>query len=348
MRIFSSLVEIALLRKEEFNFEDLSFNRDEILKLWREELPPPAPLEKSLCGVDGSRNKKSFAGYVIYAAGACSVELSPKEGLCGETFLAELDILKPDEYSDARLRILMGILEAKLALKAAREGKTVLIDGSLAGAVLRPSVFVYEVSEESKKVAGELLKELKRDFSLSGIDSKKFYPLIEREFSQELPVLAGYLEYLEYLYSLKLLFEEGEGRVISISKRSSSRNYGFDSVLPDITVLYLAKVPRGYSEPVEISLAEKKFAFPREFEEFFKEKRLKSFFFRIKDGIFKCETQMEAEEALSIITASEVGGYPLPLKEAHSRVKITRKDMEIILKELRHRGATGREALGEE
>jgi NurA-like 5'-3' nuclease len=56
---------------------------------------------------------------------------------------------------------------------------------------------------------------------------------------------------------------------------------------------------------------------------------------------------MEPLEALKVLVYYQVRGYPFPLREVHRRVKITRSDMEEVIRILKHRGITGREGLGE-
>jgi len=348
MRIRSFLIEVAVKKRESFTLSQVSGRelRERVKKIWNEGIPEGEPLE-SLSAVDGSRNKKTYAGYVIYAVGACS--LTFKGGsLYRESYLAEIDLLKPEEYSDSRLRILMGIVEAKEALKSLESSQAVMIDGSIVGDFLRPVVFNFEISERGKRWVFERFKSLKENFTLKQIDSKRYYREIEENFpGREFPVVAGFLEYLEYLYCYYRLVEEGKGKIIAVSKRSNSWNHKLDPILPDIAVLNIADPPPGHSEPFRLSLKEKKFAFPGEFEELLSDREFTTFYFRLGAGIYKCETDMEPQKALKVLSYYQVRGYPYPLKEVHRRVKITREDIEEIVRILRHRGVTGREALGE-
>jgi len=348
MRIRSFLIEVALQKKGKIELSQLPQHEIEerVRRIWREGLPEGSSPEV-VEAVDGSRNKKTYAGYVIYAVGACSLKFEGGS-LKEESFTVEIDLLKPEEYSEARLRTLMGIVEAKRALEGVRECPAVMIDGSIVGDVLRPTVFNYEIDEKAREWALELFKEVESGFSTDRVNSKELYREVEKRFpGREFPVVAGFLEYLEYLYSLYRLIEEGEGKIISVSKRSNSNYYGLDAVLPDITALYLAGPPDGYSEPYRVKVAEKKFGLPGKFEELLLKKEFWSFYFKCGGGIYKCETNMEPIEALKIITYYQVRGYPFPLKEVHRRVKITKRDMEEVIRILRHRGVTGREALGE-
>ncbi|WP_457681441.1 DNA double-strand break repair nuclease NurA [Thermovibrio sp.] len=352
MRIRSYLLEIARRKQGKIKLSQVPLEKIKKLvkELWNEGLPKGEAPEK-LTAVDGSRNKKEYAGYVVYAVGACSLRYRRKrEGAEPEReeFLVEIDILKPQEYSESRLRTLMGITEVKAALRSLPEVDILLLDGSIVGDILRPTVFRSEIREEDKEWAFELFKELKSSFNLNGINSREFYGEVEkRAQGRDYPVVAGFVEYLEYLYSLYLLLKEGDGKLISVSKKSSSLHYQLDPLLPDIAVLYLANPPKGYSRPYKISLKEKKFKFPGEFEELLPEKEFWSFYFKVKDGIYKCETNLNPEEALKVLIFYEVNGYPFPLKEVHDRVKITNKDMEEVIRLIKHSGKTGREALGE-
>ncbi len=348
MRIRSFLIEVALKKRSSFKLSQVPIREIEerVKEIWIEGIPKGEPKGR-LSAVDGSRNKKTYAGYVVYAVGACSITF--EEGtLKGEDYLAEIDILKPEEYSDSRLRILMGIVEAKKALKEAERSEVLLVDGSIVGDFLRPVVFNHEVDQRGREWALNSFEKLKEKFSLEGIDSKRFYREAEERFSgREYPVVVGFLEYLEYLYAYYRLIEAGRGKIVAVSKRSNSWNHGLDPILPDIAVLNLVDPPPGYSKPYKVALSQKKFAFPGEFEEVLPEREFTTFYFKLGRGIYKCETDMECREALKVLSFYHIGGYPFPLKEVHRRVKITKEDIEEIVRILRHRGRTGREALGE-
>ncbi len=351
MKIKSFLIEVALKKRHLVKVHQIPVkeleDRVRKRKIWIDKIPEGKPIHL-LSAVDGSRNKKTYAGYVVYAVGGCSVRF--KEGVMdGEDYTAEIDLLKPEEYSDSRLRVLMGIVEAKQALREIENSsEVVLLDGSIVGDFLRPVVFNTEISDRGKEWALNSFEKLKEKFDLNRINSKDFYGDAEERFSgREFPVVVGFLEYLEYLYSYYKLTEEGKGKIISVSKRSNSWSYKLDPILPDIAVLNLINLPPGYSQPYKSDLKDKKFSFPGEFEELLSEKEFTTFYFKLKRGIYKCETDMDVEDALKILSYYEVDGYPFPLKEAHVRVKITNEDIEEIVKILRHRGITGREALGE-
>jgi len=317
-------------------------------------LPKESP-PISAVGVDGSRNKKVYAGYVVYALGAASLlfEGSNQKEL---EIVGDVDLLKPEEYSDARLRSLMGILEYKRALSSLPKTNLLFLDGSIVGALIRPNVFLYEVERKREigKFVEELFEELSFLYSEGSINSKELYRRISERFSgEEYVVACGYLEYLEYLLTVYRLLEKAyrEGKcLISVSKKSSSRIYELDSVLPDIAVLNLFQPPPGYSEPVEFSIErEKKFRFPGGFDDVFRQFRFKTFFLKLREGVYKVELfgDLSVEEAVSFMRFYDVSGYNFLLKEVHSRVRITSADMDDIIRELGFRGITGREALGE-
>ncbi|MEO2069031.1 MAG: DNA double-strand break repair nuclease NurA [Desulfurobacteriaceae bacterium] len=352
MGIKRFLIETALKKRETLNLKSSEVKRFQELaeQIWIPFDPEPNVVPV-VYAVDGSMNKKEFAGQLVYAIGAGSVLFENGKEANKEGYEVDIDILKPEEYSDARLRMLMGILEVKEALKVVDKSSIIFIDGSIVGSVIRPTVFSYEINEEIEKRVEDLFNELIEDFSLGEITSKKFYKRIE-EFAKgkEFPVAAGYLEYLEYLYSLYLLLEKGSEKIVAISKRSDSRNYQLDSILPDITVLNYADLPVGYSEPKEIKIhKEKKFKFPIEFEEKLRKYSFNSFFVRLPkgNGVYKVETMISVNVLFPILKYFAIRGYPYPLKVVHHRVKITKKDMDDIIYTLKVRGITGREALGE-
>jgi len=353
MAIKRYLVETALRKREKLKLIEGNFSslEEKAWEIWVSELPEES-LPDSTLAVDGSRNRKSFAGYVLYTIGAGSVLYREGQRVKGgEEFLVDIDLLKPEEYSDTRIRILMGILEFKTALLSCDNVSYILLDGSVIGAIVRPSVFNQEISPELKGKVEELFwSSLVPNFSLSGVDSSKFYGELRKIASgREFAVVAGYLEYLEYLYSLSRLLERGGNKIISVSKHSDSRNYSLDPLLPDVAVLNSLDLPPGYTKPVKISVTrEKKFKFPEKFEEKFRGFEINSFFFRLPKGsVLKVETAVEPERALSILRYYAVRGYPYPLRDVHELVKIKNTDVEFIVELLKHRGITGRESLGE-
>ena len=335
---------------------------EEVLKrvkeLWR-ELPSPTP-PKSAGAVDGSRNRKEFSGYVVYAVGAASAEFNGSDPV-GLEIDADVDLLKPYEYSDSRLRILMGILEFKRALSILPQVSLLMLDGSVIGALVRPPSFYHEVSVNGgvKERVWELFEELEENYSTDRINSKDFYGKIQREFSgRDYAVAAGYLEYLEYLYTIYLLLKEAKEkgkRLVAVSKRSDSRLHSLDRLLPDIAVLNLLNLSPGYLEPKFGKRVdeEKKFKYPGKFDQLL---RLFSFtvsFVKLRDWVHKVEVLENSEldgdfeEVLSYLNFYSVSGYPYPLAEVHRSVKITSADIEEVLRILRLKGVTGREPLGE-
>jgi NurA-like 5'-3' nuclease len=355
MAIKRYLIETALRKRDRLRLIEGNYAalEEKVWKVWTTELPEEFRPDSTVA-VDGSRNRKSFAGYVLYAVGAGSVLYRGGQRVKGENFLVDVDILKPEEYSDARIRILMGILEFKAALLSCDDVSYVLFDGSIVGAMVRPSVFNQEVPRELKEKVEDLFSEsLVHSFSLSKefpIDSAKFYGELKKFASgREFALAAGYLEYLEYLYSLSLLLKRSVGKIISVSKHSDSRNYSFDPLLPDVAVLNSLNLPPGYTKPVKVSVTkEKKFKFPLKFEEELRDFEFNSFFFRLPKGnVFKVETALEPERALAVLKYYSVKGYPYPLREVHDLVKIRNSDLELTVNLVKHRGVTGRESLGE-
>ncbi len=334
---------------------------DEVLErvkeLWR-ELPSPAPPERA-GAVDGSRNRKEFSGYVVYAVGAASATFkgSDPEDLEIE---ADVDLLKPYEYSDSRLRILMGILEFKRALSLLPEVSLLMLDGSMLGALVRPPSFYHEVEKGIREVVEELFEELKERYSPGKINSKEFYSRFPKRISgRDYAVAAGYLEYLEYLYTIHLLLKRAkdEGKLlVAVSKRSDSRLHSLDRLLPDIAVLNLLNLPPGFTEP-EFGRkvdTERKFKYPGEFDDLLRSFEFTVSYLKLGEWVHKLELLETSENrlksferALSHLNFYSVSGYPYPLAEVHRSVKITSSDVEEVIRILKLRGITGREALGE-
>ncbi len=352
MSIKRFLIETAYRKRGSLKIsnEEIKRFQETAKEIWNSFDPQPE-IPDSVSAVDGSRNRKEFAGYILYAIGAGSVIFRDGKETGKESYLVDVDILKPEEYSDARLQILMGILEAKEALRSAEDVSYLFIDGSIIGSVIRPAVFSREIEKEIKEKVEELFGELSQNFSLTEINSKRFYRRIEKfATGRDFPVASGYLEYLEYLHSIYLLLQKFSEKIVAISKSSDSRNYALDTVLPDIAVLNYVNLPVGYSKPVDLEIhREKKFKFPQLFEEKLRKFTFKSYFVKLPRGksVYKVESQIEPEDLFPILKHFAVKGYPYPLKAIHEKVKISKRDMDDIISTLKIRGITGREALGE-
>ncbi len=360
MTIRGVLVEAAFRKVGTVSISTDGFDGvlEKVMELWR-ELPPSAP-PSSAGAVDGSRNRKEFSGYVVYAVGAASATFNGDDP-SGLEIDADVDLLKPYEYSDSRLRILMGILEFKRALSTLSRVSFLMLDGSVIGALVRPPSFYYEISDngEIREKVWELFKELKENYSTGRINAKDFYSEIQKRFSgREYAVAAGYLEYLEYLYTMYRLLKEAQDKgklLVAISKRSDSRLHSLDPLLPDIAVLNLLNLPPGYIDPkcgrgID---EEKKFRYPGEFNDLLRQFTFTVSYLKLGDWVHKVEVLelpgagSRFEEALSYLGFYAVSGYPYPLTEVHKSVKISSKDIDEILRILKLRGITGREPLGE-
>ncbi len=305
----------------------------------------------SIGAVDGSLNKKEYLGFVVFAVAASSVFFnSDGKEENRESYNVDIDILKPLEYSESRVRLFMGILEMKELIKLNREKNPdiLLVDGSIIGDIIRPVSFTFQIEEKEKDyVEKELFPKLKENFSLTSINAKDFYnEIIKNTAANRFPVIAGYLEYLEYLLSIEKLLGEAGKKVVAISKRSSSKIYNFDSIMPDIFIFQLANTEPGYSTPVKVTISpEKKYKFPEIFEKSFRERNMNVFFAKFRSDIYKIETTMKPEDVISALEKTIINSYPFPLKLAHDSVKIDNHTMDKIVSILSIHFRTGREGV---
>ncbi|WP_456396579.1 DNA double-strand break repair nuclease NurA [Desulfurobacterium sp.] len=308
-------------------------------------------IDVSIGAVDGSLNKKEYLGFVVFAAAAVSVFFNSNgEEENRESYNVDIDILKPLEYSESRVRLFMGILEIKELIKLNREKNPdiLLVDGSIIGDIIRPVSFAFQIEEKERYyVETELFPKVKETFSLNSINAKNFYNEIIRNTPPDrFPVIAGYLEYLEYLLSIEKLLDEAGEKVVAISKRSSSKIYDFDSIMPDIFIFQLANTEPGYSTPVRITISpEKKYKFPEIFEESFRKRSMNIFFVKFSSHIYKIETMMKPENIISALEKTIINSYPFPLKLAHDSVKIDNHTMDKIVSILSIHFRTGREGV---
>ncbi|OMH39991.1 DNA double-strand break repair nuclease NurA [Desulfurobacterium indicum] len=352
MSIKGYLFKAAAKKKNTINtdIEKLSFQTLEKAKeLWKPFRGKK--INVSIGAVDGSLNKKEYLGFVVFAAAASSVFFNSdgkEENI--ESYNIDIDILKPLEYSESRVRLFMGILEMKELIKLNRERDPdiLLVDGSIIGDIIRPISFTLQIEEKEKDyVEKELFPKLKENFSFTSINAKNFYnEIIKNTAPNRFPVIAGYLEYLEYLLSIEKLLSEAGEKVVAISKRSSSKIYNFDSVMPDIFIFQLANTEPGHSIPVKVTISpEKKYKFPEIFEKSFREREMNIFFAKFRSDIYKIETTMKPEYVISALEKSIINSYPFPLKLAHDSVKIDNHTMEKIISILSIHFRTGREGV---
>jgi len=316
--------------------------------------------EGTLSAVDGSRNYKAFVGFLVYAVAATA--LFYRNGRLSDDYfhLPFVGVLKPEEFSDARLRILMGILELRAALSAGRKSDYLLIDGSFLGTVLRPTVFLHDPDPRLREEVERLFLEERPSLPpqdgeiISAELYKKVFSLTTQP--QEAAAAAGYLEYLEYLSAAAELYGSCRQKLVAVAKRSNSRDYSLHPLLPDAAVLNHLPLPPGYSLPKlkrGIEGADK-FKFPDLFNKKggpLRNLELNTFFLKLSPSgqVLKVETGLEPEEAVRVLRAYsyEDRGYPIPLEHAHHSVKINKDVMERIVQELQIDAFTGREGLGE-
>ncbi|WP_456465746.1 DNA double-strand break repair nuclease NurA [Desulfurobacterium sp.] len=352
MSIKGYLIELAEKKKNSIttDFETISLEAiGKASELWKEF--EGEEIKATIGAVDGSLNKKEFLGFVVFAVAASSVFFNESgKNEERESYNIDIDVLKPSEYSDSRIRLFMGILEIKELLKLYKEENPdiMLIDGSIVGDIIRPVSFTFQIEDEEREyVENCLFPELKETFSLNSINSRAFHEKIVKDVKPEkYPVIAGYLEYLEYLLSIEKLLNVAEDRIVAISKRSSSKIYNFNSIMPDIFIFQMADVPSGYSNPVEVEISpEKKYRFPEIFEDSFRKRKINVFFAKFTTDVYKIETNLQPEKVMGALKGTIVRNYPYPLKLAHDSVKIDNHTMEKIISVLSIHFRTGREGV---
>ena len=333
--------------------DEAFMNREKVKSVWNNYKPKPKK-DLTVGAVDGSKNYREFLGYIVYAIGSTSsLFINGKLDSKWESFTVDVDIMKPHEFSEARLRILMGLIEGKEVLKILRENHVdcILLDGSITGNIIRPAVFNFELKSDEKRELWEIFNDLKGNFSLASIGAKEFYGEIAKTFNpKKFAAACGYLEYLEYLYTLAKLISEYGNKVVSISKTSISKLYGFNSLLPDIAVFNSQELNVGFSNPVSVKMdKEMKGGFPQIFEDVFRSFEIKTCFakFSPNENVYKVETNIDIKHVMDVLAPYIVSGYPYPLRKVHEDVKIDKSDMENVISILGIRERTGREGLGE-
>lgn len=294
---------------------------------------------------DGSINHKKYKSIVLYAINASAPVYN---GKIHESQFSDIDILYPYREIKDRLDIYRTIFEFKASLKVIDKVDLFLVDGSIYSDLVAPRNLGRGLSEEERKEVMEFLPEIE-DASEVEISSKRLAPKIKgpNRFTK-----IAFLEYLEYLSTLKEFIEKGANKVVGVSKTSSVSS--FREPMPDIAVFddNEISVEPGYGFAAEkTKILQKKFPV---YGEFFNSyvPFVTYFYARLEKnkGVLMMEVledikEKDIEDLLCKIRSISVGGYPYLLRRAHKDVVISNRDIERFAVSLGIKELTGREAL---
>jgi NurA-like 5'-3' nuclease len=292
---------------------------------------------------DGSINHKKYKSIVLYAVNASAPVYN---GKIAESQFSDIDILYPYRAIKDRLDIYRTIFEFKASLRVIDKVDIFLIDGSIYSDLVVPRNLGVGLSEKERKEVMELLPEIEKSSEVE-ITSKRLAKDIKgpNRFNK-----IAFLEYLEYISTLKRFIEKGANKVIGVSKTASASS--FEEGMPDIAVFDEISTEPGFGFAKEREkILQKKFPI---YEEFFTSyvPFFKYFYARLEKGkgVLMMEAPWDIKEKeivdlLSKIHSISVEGYPYLLRKAHKDVVITNRDIEKFAQSLGINELTGREAL---
>jgi NurA-like 5'-3' nuclease len=292
---------------------------------------------------DGSINHKKYKSIVLYAVNASAPVYN---GKIVESRFSDVDILYPYREIRDRLDIYRTIFEFKASLKVIDKVDIFLVDGSIYSDLVAPRNLGAGLSEKEQNEVMELLPDIEESNAVE-IVSKRLAPNIKgpNRFSK-----IAFLEYLEYLSTLKRFIEKGADRVVGVSKTASASS--FEEGMPDIAVFDEISTEPGYGFAAEkTKMLQKKFPI---YGEFFSSyvPFFKYFYARLEKnrGALMVEVPRDIKEKeiidlLCKIRSISVDGYPYLLRKAHKDVVISNRDIERFAVSLGINELTGREAL---
>lgn len=353
--MLDSLTVLAVKQKNELKtkLNILLDNVPDVSKYWNEHIFIKDDQKIILAAGDGSRNKKKFLSHIFYAISA-------------ETLIHQDNELKKEEYSlinimshhrfvSDRLRNYMSLLELKTALKSFKcyDIDYYLYDGSILGNLIRPIPLENELNRELKeKIKKFYEKKLEEELEKVNVEicTSKFEEDISINFENKIESTV-YLENIETLLTISKLLKEPK-KIVAISKTSTSKDY--KSEIPDMALFDMNSHKQGFSDPRYVNLSDSK-EVKRDFSvknRFFRGFEFTIFYARLENNknILKFELPYHAEKEdiislLSILKSKSTEGYPYLLKRAHDDVKISKMDLERLVKIIGHNGKSGREVV---
>lgn len=318
---------------------------EKTLKKYEKHWHPLDLKEKKACigAEDGSINHKKYKSILLYAVNASAPVYN---GKIKESQFSDIDILYPYREIKDRLDIYRTIFEFKASLKVIDEVDIFLIDGSIYSDLVAPRNLGAGLSKKERIEVMEYLPEIENTEEVEITSKRLAHGIKSPNRFQKI----AFLEYLEYISTLKRFIEKGRDKVIGVSKTASTSSFG--EGLPDIAVFDEISNEPGFGFALEKEkILQKKFPI---YEEFFASyvPFFKYFYARLEKGkgVLMMEVprdikEKEIVEMLCKIRSTSVDGYPYLLRRAHKDVVITNKDIEKFAVSLGINDLTGREAL---
>jgi len=338
VELIPELIEYALQHREEIleNAQSLRVNKKDAIERWIKYNPSSFEREFRVSATDGSLNFMEFRGFMLYAINAVSI-LYSRNGFEKEVKTGKVGLLPPSENVLERVRAQMGILEAKTTLNLIEEGELdlSLIDGSFISFLVKLrgiendiKMFINLDPDFMEKYINAI-NEPKLDI----LAEEKATDIIGRDLDTDVLLNSMLtLEKVELLNVLIKLFRRYGGKLVAISKTSTSRRYFRYSLKPDLVIFDKLTQNTGFSKPNVVKLSLPKAL--KNYLDFSEDLMFTVFYARLepREQVFRIEvfgerSMEDIKKLLDDLSVFTVRGYPYPLRRAHQEVEIRGEDM---------------------
>ncbi len=224
-------------------------------------LPYRGPASIVHAAEDGGSGRVDFEFYTVYGVKAWAASFKPNSGgeyvLVSEARIADIGVVLPAGEEDTRIRFYRETLEAWSARQAIREspskGLLFLWDGNLTALLSGRKPWTGEAKHKSLRAeAARLMGVRADDGSVEALVAEKHrerplsthglvydYILPASDEREKKHLIAGYLEWIEKLESIRLLFKEAferDASLVFVSKTNRSRSL-LGGAFPDVYYL---------------------------------------------------------------------------------------------------------------
>lgn len=325
---------------------------------------------------DGSFYIVQFLGFFLTVFGGYGYYYDLQDREKDEFFVGDVDlsVAKRPEYAKSYISFLMSLAEAKSIYKIAlkKRPKLIMFDGTLTSRLITPfpkqswfgkgedleeemNMLVYEIFNEVKEQLVNFddiyaLSKQAKDIMIDRL------PVENRRFDY-LEALTSKLAYYEFMYILSEIFKIKDSIIIGVAKTSSGTDI-FDCSIPDIKIYSKHAHDLGYSESIIQDVQRLKSSFgniPQDISNYLGDLSIFSVYSKYADKKVinliefyqhpENET-VKIEDVLDMLYSLSSNGYPFLLKKVDNEVRITKEDIEFIVRELGLENAiTGREGL---
>lgn len=388
--MLESLYEKTIEKREEIqqHFQQLQekINYAKVKDEYRECTFNRQKQTKTFIATDGSLNSKRFMSDFLYAIGSLTILSKPGENIIKDTQTAEIELLSATKAAslNRKLSKQMNILELKSMIKCMQNHDDkidyILLDGNISGKLSNFQInldidrlFRDAIKEDIQRLEEELDDNSFEIEVTSNTHQSRIYDITrnnipaDEDFETYKYDILDYYDSLEELACIRHLINKYHGKIICISKTSST-NKIFNEDIPDAAVIEYATKKAGYTKigkPVKNRKLVRKdlqdnyisIEYPLYREEITNYEYI-TFFTRLEynKNVLKIEIPLlETDyisnnneiimEILEDIYSISVDGYPHILKKVHHEVVIKNKELDKIVNKYEILDKNGRDML---